>query len=90
MGDGDPGRSRRWIGSRRHRLASPGVTGTTAGVGTRHDPALRGIDIKVTHVHGAIASVTVTGPIYVEYIHLVRVDGRWHIVNTLWARASVV
>ena len=64
------------------------VRATDAGVGTRHEPSKRGIDIRVTHVHGSIASATVTGPIYVEYVHLARLDDRWQIVNTLWARAA--
>ncbi|HET7312711.1 MAG TPA: nuclear transport factor 2 family protein [Mycobacteriales bacterium] len=64
------------------------VEATEAGAGTRHDPSKRAIDIHVTHVHGSIATAIVTGPIYVEYVHLARLDDRWQIVNTLWARAA--
>lgn len=64
------------------------VSATADGVGTRHEPSRRAITVDVVHVHGDIASATVTGSIYVEYVHLARVDGAWQIVNTMWALAD--
>jgi len=64
------------------------VSATAEGIGTRYEPARRGITIDVVHVHGDIATATVVGVVYVEYLHLVRSDGRWRIVNTLWDFAT--
>jgi len=57
------------------------------GMGRRDDPEQRRISISVDHVHGSIATVSVTGPIYVDYLQLVEVDGRWRILNALWCRS---
>jgi hypothetical protein len=64
------------------------ISATGAGIGTRHDPSRRSIAIDVVHVHEDIATATVTGPIYVEYLHLGRIGGRWQIVNALWSPAD--
>jgi len=61
---------------------------TGRGVGTRHRPELRHVDISVNHVHGTIADVHATGEVYVDYLQLVLVDGRWQILNALWAPAG--
>jgi hypothetical protein len=61
---------------------------TTDGIGKTRDVPDRAIDISVGHVHGDIATVTVTSSVYVEYLHLVRTKSGWKIVNVLWARAS--
>jgi len=63
------------------------VVKTEQARGSKWDPALRTIDVDVVHRHGDIATVVVTGPIYVEYLHLVRMDGRWRIANALYADA---
>jgi hypothetical protein len=64
------------------------LEGTERGIGTRYEPALRHIAICINHVHTAIADVHVTGDVYVDYLHLVHVDGRWQILNALWAPAD--
>jgi hypothetical protein len=64
------------------------LEGTARGIGTRHEPARRHIDISINHVHEAIADVHVTGDVYVDYLQLVHVDGRWQILNALWAPAG--
>ena len=66
------------------------VAATAEGFGTRYEPARRGYRVDVVHVHGDIATATAVGGVYVEYLHLVRVDGRWQIVNALWAHAADV
>ena len=63
------------------------VDATAQGRGRRADPAERRIDIRVDHVHGSIATAHASGPVYVDYLQLVLVDGRWRILNALWARA---
>ena len=63
------------------------IDATAAGVGRRRDVPDRRIEVQVNHVHGDIAAAVVTSAIYVDYLHLVRVGGRWKIVNALWAPA---
>ena len=48
-------------------------------------PGARRIDIHVVEVYGDIATVVVDSNVYREYVHLVRTDGDWKIVNALWA-----
>ena len=42
------------------------------------------LDITVEDVYGDIASVTVNGGVYHEYVHLVRTEDGWRIANALW------
>jgi 2-methylisocitrate lyase-like PEP mutase family enzyme len=64
------------------------VEATQRGAGGRYPPERRRIRISVNHVHGSIADVHVTGDVYVDYLQLVETDGRWQILNALWAPAS--
>jgi putative lumazine-binding protein len=57
---------------------------TAAGEG-RADGADRALDISVLDVHAGIAAVVVRSAVYREYLHLVRTDEGWRIVNALWA-----
>lgn len=63
------------------------IDATAAGIGRRRDVADRDIHVRVDDVHGDIATATITSSVYVDYVHLVRMDGRWQIVNALWAPA---
>jgi hypothetical protein len=58
---------------------------TAAGGGKDESPdgGLR-IDVEVVDLHGNIASVMVRSAVYREYLHLVRTDEGWKIVNALW------
>jgi hypothetical protein len=58
---------------------------TAAGGGKSKSPdgGLR-IDVEVVDLHGNIASVVVRSAVYREYLHLVRTDEGWKIVNALW------
>ena len=56
---------------------------TAAGGGETPDTGL-GIDVEVVDLHGNIASVIVRSSVYREYLHLVRTDEGWKIVNALW------
>ena len=42
------------------------------------------VEIRIDDVHGDIASVTVVGGPYYEYLHLVRTSDGWKIANALW------
>jgi hypothetical protein len=63
------------------------VTATADGIGRARDPGSdrRNIEIHVDHVHGDIATVTVTSAVYVDYLQLVRTPEGWRIANVLWA-----
>jgi hypothetical protein len=58
---------------------------TAEGEGQRDDPGGdRRIDVEAVDLHGNIASVVVRSAVYREYLHLVRADHGWKIVNALW------
>jgi hypothetical protein len=58
---------------------------TAAGEGKSEDPrGERRIDVEVVGLYGNIASVVVRSAVYREYLHLVRTDEGWKIVNALW------
>jgi len=61
------------------------VAWTAEGEGRALDPGPgRRIDVTVVDVHGDIASAVVESDVYREYLHLVRTDDGWKIVNALW------
>lgn len=60
---------------------------TADGAGRKRDVPDRRIQVAVEQVHGPIASVTVTSAVYVDYLHLALVGGRWKVVNALRAPA---
>lgn len=62
------------------------VLATRHGGGSRTPPEKIHNEIIVHEVHGAIASASVRSADYVDYLHLGRFQGRWQIVNVLWAR----
>jgi hypothetical protein len=58
---------------------------TTAGAGKDESPdGGLGIDVEVVDLYGNSASVVVRSAVYREYLHLVRTDEGWKIVNALW------
>jgi hypothetical protein len=57
---------------------------TAAGEG-RPDGLDRRLEISVVDVHADVATVVVRSSAYREYLHLVRTDDGWRIVNALWA-----
>ena len=65
--------------------ASQMVDATAAGSGRERDSGARRIDVHVVEVYGDIATAVVNSNVYREYLHLVRTDGAWKIVNALWA-----
>lgn len=56
---------------------------TAQGVG-RDDIGDGSVDVTVHDICEDIASVTVRGGIYLEYLHLVRTPDGWKIANALW------
>jgi CRP-like cAMP-binding protein len=57
---------------------------TAAGAG-REDGTDRTLEVSVVDVHDGIATAVVRSAVYREYLHLVRTDDGWRIVNALWA-----
>jgi hypothetical protein len=66
------------------------IEATGAGIGRTRDPGVerRRIEVRVDHVHGDIAAVTVTSAVYVDYLQLVRTREGWKIANVLWDRVT--
>jgi hypothetical protein len=100
--DADPGRMRRalhpllakrgWTRDEGGVFALEPVTAAEmiewagAGQGRRPDPADRVYETRVVEIHDGVA-VTVTHSVpYVEYLHLIRTDEGWRIINALWTR----
>ena len=61
---------------------------TELGIGTKTPAERQGLVIRIDDVHGNIAAATVTSPVYHEYVHLVRTQDGWRILNTLWQPAE--
>jgi hypothetical protein len=59
------------------------LTAAGGGKGEGPDGGL-GIEVEVVDLHGNIASVVVRSAVYREYLHLVRTNEGWKIVNALW------
>lgn len=59
---------------------------TRDGDGVRERPASLEIRVEVLHVHQQIATAVVHSTVYVEYAHLVRAQGRWKFLNTIYMR----
>ena len=60
------------------------VAWTAEGEGKNEDPGERGIEVEVVDLHDDIASAVVRSTVYREYVHLVRTDEGWKIVDALW------
>jgi hypothetical protein len=82
-----PGLAKRSLGTGGldHLTAEQMIEATAAGSGRGREPGARRIDVHVVEVYGDIATVVVDSNVYREYLHLVRVDDGWKIVNALWA-----
>jgi putative lumazine-binding protein len=59
------------------------LTAAGGGKGEIPDGGLR-IEVEVIDLYGNTASVVIRSAVYREYLHLVRTDEGWKIVNALW------
>jgi len=57
---------------------------TRAGGGSAEPEQKGEVQIHILALHGDIANVVATSARYVDYLHLVRWNDRWVIVNVLW------
>lgn len=64
------------------------VEGTRAGFGTRVPESERRADVTILDIFGNAASAKIDAGGWIDYLHLVRQDGRWRIANVLWERRT--
>lgn len=60
------------------------VAATKKGYGTKIPDAKRRKDVTILDVFEGAASVKIVAADWVDYLHLVKQNGRWQIVNVLW------
>jgi hypothetical protein len=60
------------------------VDAAGAGHGRRTQAPERAYEVAISDIYGDIAAATVHAFPYVDYLHLVRTDDGWRIVNALW------
>lgn len=62
------------------------VTATKKGYGTKVPDVRRQKDITILDVFEGAASVKIVAADWVDYLHLVKQDGEWQIINVLWEK----
>ena len=60
------------------------VAATKKGYGTKFPETSRQKDITILDVFEGVASVKVVAADWVDYLHVVKQDGNWEIINVLW------
>lgn len=65
--------------------ASELVMQTRHGGGKEHPRERQRKDVRILDVFGDNASVRVDAATWIDYMQMAKVDGRWRIVNVLWA-----
>lgn len=58
---------------------------TRAGGGSAMMEARGEVEVSILALQNGVASVVAASSRYVDYVHLARWNGRWLIVNVLWA-----
>jgi hypothetical protein len=77
----DPRNGRSLLG---HQSAMTLVTNTRNGGGKETPAAEQRKDVRILDVFGNTASVRIDASTWVDYLHVVKWNGRWVIVNVLW------
>ncbi len=70
-----------WI---RNMGATELIRGTRSGGGSKTPAAQRGSDVRILDIFQNAASVRIDAGGWIDYLHLVRWQGRWQIINVLW------
>lgn len=60
------------------------VGSTRAGYGKQTPESERRMDVTVLDVYENVASVKVVAKDWIDYLHVVKFDDRWVIINVLW------
>jgi enamine deaminase RidA (YjgF/YER057c/UK114 family) len=68
-----------------HMGADELIANCRGGSGRSTPSVDRLADVTVLDVHGDAATVKVVASRWIDYLHLARIDGRWWVVNCLWA-----
>ena len=71
---------RSWVGD---MGATQLTRGAAAGGGSRTPPAMQRKDVRILDVFQNTASVRIDAAQWVDYLHLVKWQGRWVILNVL-------
>lgn len=62
------------------------IEGTRRKFGTEIPAEQRRTDVTVLDIFGAAASVKVDAGPWIDYLHVVKFNGEWRILNVLWER----
>ena len=78
--------SKRWITSNRVDTTTKWemVDMTKAGGGKNYDGDKK-TTVTILDVYGNIAMVKCVSPEYIDYLQMGKVNGKWRIINVLWA-----
>lgn len=60
------------------------VGATRAGYGTQVPESVRRMDVTILDIYGNAASVKIVAHDWVDYLHVMKFDDRWMIINVLW------
>ena len=60
------------------------IDATKKGVGVLPDASESKCQVQILDIHQNIASVKITSIKYIDYLHLVRINAIWKIVDVLW------
>lgn len=67
-----------------HMTAGQLTRATHAGMGTRTPKARQQKDAIILDIFGNTASVKGIMADWIDYMHMMKVDGEWKIINVLW------
>jgi len=70
-----------WI---RNMGATELIRGTRAGGGSKPPASARNSDVRILDIFQNAASVRIDAGGWIDYLHLVKWQGHWQIINVLW------
>lgn len=82
--------SKRWITSDRVDTTTKWqMLGMTEAGGGKNYAGDKKTTVTIVDVYGDIAMVKTVSPEYVDYLQMGKVDGKWIIINVLWAEKKL-
>jgi hypothetical protein len=64
------------------------IAAAREGLGTGIDASLTSLRVAILERHGNMAVARVVSPLYVDYLHMVRWQGRWVVLSALWGTVA--
>jgi hypothetical protein len=64
------------------------IRATREGMGKGIDASLTSLRVAILERHGNMAVARVVSPLYVEYLQMVRWQGRWVVLSVLWGTVA--